>query len=119
MMARRTELILGIKKDEIFGPILVYGLGGIYTEVLKMVNFLVPPLAAEEIEKELMKSKISFLFSETRGQKPYSIKELANILLGLSNFAQEAEEIKEFDINPLLIYNDGKEAVAVDVKVII
>ena len=119
MMTRQTELILGIKKDEIFGPVLVYGLGGIYTEVFKMVNFLISPLSIQEIEKELAKSKIRFLFSETRGQSPYSIKELADILLGLGNFSREIEEVKEFDVNPLLVYNDGKEAMAVDVKIII
>jgi acyl-CoA synthetase (NDP forming) len=119
MMKLQTELILGIKKDDVFGSVVVYGLGGIYTEVFKMVNFLIPPLTATEIEKEVAKSKISFLFHETRGQKSYNAKELSTILLGIGQLAQEAEEIKEFDINPLLIYNDGKEAVAVDVKIII
>lgn len=119
MLERQTELILGIKKDDIFGPVLVYGLGGIYTEVFKMVDFLVPPLAAEGIEQEIGKSKISFLFQDTRGQKPYNIQELANILWGLNYLATENPQIMEFDINPLLIYNDGKEAVAVDVKIII
>ncbi|MFA6047824.1 MAG: acetate--CoA ligase family protein [Parcubacteria group bacterium] len=119
MLERKTELIVGIKKDEVFGPVVVYGLGGIYTEVFRMVDFLVPPATQEETEKEIAKSKIKFLFSETRGQKAYNVKELSNILLGTSQLAQEIAEIVEFDINPLLIYNNGKEAVAVDVKIII
>jgi len=119
MLPKNTELILGIKKDDIFGPVVVYGLGGIYTEVFKMVNFLVPPVTTEKIEREISRSKTGFLFVETRGQKPHNTKELANILLGISQLAQEIAEVKEFDINPLLIYNDGKEAVAVDVKIII
>jgi len=119
MVERKTELILGIQKDSVFGPVLMYGLGGIYTEVFKMVNFLVPPLDLMEIKDGLMKSKISFLFQKTRGQEPYDLDELANILWGLSNFAQEIEAVREFDINPLLIYNDNKEAVAVDVKIVI
>lgn len=119
MMERKTELIVGIKKDDIFGPVVVYGLGGIYTEVFKMVNFLIPPLSVEEIEKEIEKSKIGFLFRETRGQFPYNAKELSGILLGISHLAQEIKEVLEFDINPLLIYNDGKEGTAVDVKVMI
>jgi acetyltransferase len=119
MLERKTELILGIKRDEVFGPVIIYGMGGIYTEVFKMVNFLIPPITNEEIEREIKKRKVGFLFQETRGQKPYDANELANILLGVSQLAQEVAEIKEFDINPLLIYNDGKEAVAVDVKVII
>ncbi|HLN18959.1 MAG TPA: acetate--CoA ligase family protein, partial [Patescibacteria group bacterium] len=119
MLERKTELILGIKKDEVFGPAVVYGLGGIYTEIFKAVNFLIPPTDSEEIEREIRKSKISFLFWGARGQAPYNIEELSDILQKISFLAQEIGEIKEFDINPLLIYNDGKEAVAVDVKIII
>lgn len=118
-LPRKTELILGIKKDAIFGPVVVFGLGGIYTEIFKMADFIIPPISLEEIEKTLKSSKIKFLFEETRGQKPYDIKELAGIISGIAQLATEIEEIREFDINPLLIYNDGKEAVAVDVKIII
>jgi len=119
MLSIKTELIMGIKQDSIFGPIVVYGLGGIYTEVFKMVNFLVPPLDLAEIKKSLQKSKIKFLFEETRGQKAHNSDEMAKMLLGVSELAQEIADIKELDINPVLIYNDGKSAVAVDVKIIV
>lgn len=119
MLKIKTELIMGIKRDSIFGPIVVYGLGGIYTEILKMVNFLVPPATEAEIENQLKESKIRFLFEKTRGQEPYDIKEMAKILSGLVQLAQEVSEIQELDVNPLLVYNDGKEAMAVDVKIII
>jgi len=119
MLSIKTELIMGIKQDSIFGPIVVYGLGGIYTEVFKMVNFLVPPLDLAEIKNSLLQSKIKFLFEETRGQKAHNIDEMAQMLLGVSRLAQEISDIKELDINPVLIYNDGKSAVAVDVKIII
>ena len=119
MLKIKTELILGIKRDSIFGPIVVYGLGGIYTEILKMVNFLVPPATEIEIENQLRESKIRFLFEKTRGQESYNIKEMAKILSGLVRLAEESPEIQELDINPLLVYNDGKEAMAVDVKIII
>ncbi len=119
MLAGKTELILGIKKDSIFGPIVVFGLGGIYTEVFKMVNFLVYPDSVAEIREAIEGSKIKFLFEETRGQAPCDVQELAEILFGLANLARESEEITELDINPLFIYNDGKKAVAVDVKIII
>lgn len=119
MLKIKTELILGIKRDSIFGPIVVYGLGGIYTEILKMVNFLVPPATEIEIENQLRESKIRFLFEKTRGQEPYNIKEMAKILSGLVRLASESPKIQELDINPLLVYNDGKESMAVDVKIII
>ena len=119
MMPRQTEIIAGIVRDSVFGPVLVYGLGGIYTEIFKIAEFLIPFQGAEEIEKSLMSGKLSFLFRETRGQKPYNIKSTVGILYGLQLLSQEIEGIKELDINPLLIYNDGREPAAVDVKIII
>jgi len=119
MLPIKTELILGIKQDSVFGPVIVYGLGGIYTEVFKMVNFLVSPLSLPEVKNSLMQSKVKFLFEETRGQKPCDIEEMAKILLGISSLAQEINEIKELDINPLLVYNDERDALAIDVKIII
>lgn len=119
MESRGTELIAGMKNDAIFGPVIIYGLGGIYTEVFKMVDFLMPPLDITEIKKSLSASKIKFLFEETRGQKPYNAEEMTQFLSGIGKLSEEISEIKEFDINPLLIYNDGKKAVVVDVKILI
>lgn len=119
MAPKGTELILGIKRDLIFGPVVVYGLGGIYTEVLKMVDFLVPPFGLEEVEKALIKSRLKFLFTEIRGQQAYNIKELAEIIWKLGYLASSIPEIKEFDINPLIIYNNGNKATSVDIKIII
>ncbi len=113
-----AEIILGIKKDPIFGPVIVYGLGGIYTEIFKLVNFLLAPMSLAEIETQLLKSKINFLFKGARGQAVCNSREFAEILLGLMSFAQENPQVAEFDINPLFIYNDKQEARAVDIKVI-
>ena len=114
----QIEIILGIKKDEIFGPIVVYGLGGIYTEVFKMVDFLIPPMNVDDLKKSIYEGKIGFLFNGARGQAAYDLDEFAKIILGLMDFALENSEIKEFDINPIFIYNNGKKACAVDVKII-
>lgn len=119
MLARQLELILGIKKDSAFGPVAVFGLGGIYTEIFKAVDFVIPPASLEEIKNKISESKIGAIFSGARGQKPYNLKELAKIISGVLSLAQELPEISELDINPLLAYNDGKEAVAVDVKIIL
>ena len=119
MLEIQTELLLGIKKDINFGPILVCGLGGIYTEVFKTAEFFIPPMDTAEIKKRLIKSRLGFLFRETRRQKPYNINELAKIISKLMVLARENGEIKALDINPLLVYNNGKEARAVDVKIII
>ncbi len=119
MAKKGAELIIGIKKDEIFGPVIVYGLGGIYAEFLKTVDYLVPPLSLGQVEKSLLSGKIKFLFQGARGQKRYNVEEMAKILMGISSFALEIPEISEFDINPLIVYNNSQEATAVDVKIII
>lgn len=115
----KTELIMGIKKDETVGPVVVFGLGGIYTEIFKMVDFIITPASLEEIKKIILKSPIKFLFQENRGQSPYNADEISQILFNLSLLAAENQEIEELDINPLLIYNDRSPALAVDVKIII
>lgn len=119
MMEKGTEIIIGIKKDENFGPVVVYGLGGIYTEVFKMVERVVPPLTLSQIENSLMSGKLKFLFEVTRGQKEHNLEEIAKIILGIGSMALEIPEIREFDINPLTMYNNGKKALALDVKVMI
>jgi acetyltransferase len=118
MQEIKMELIVGIKHDATFGPVVVYGLGGIYTEVFKQVNFLIAPMNKEEIRRHLLSSNIGFLFRPTRGQKPLDADEMAEILHSVMALAVESKEILEFDINPLLVYNN-KKAVAVDVKIII
>jgi len=113
-----AEIILGIKRDPIFGSVIVYGLGGIYTEIFKLVNFLLLPMTLQEIETQLLQSKIAFLFAGARGQAVCDSKEFAAILLGLMHFAQENPQVAEFDINPLFVYNDKQVACAVDIKII-
>lgn len=84
-----------------------------------MINFLVEPMGVEDIKKSILKSKISFLFRKTRGQYSYNLENIAQILWKVWIMANEIKELKELDINPLLVYNDGREDVAVDVKMII
>ncbi len=119
MVPRGMELIIGIKRDPNFGPVVVYGLGGIYTEFLRQVDYLVPPLSIVQIEESLKKGKLGFLFSGARGQKSYNIEELAKILEGIILLAAEVPEVREFDINPIIMYNDGNNTLAVDVKIMI
>lgn len=119
MAARGTELIIGVKRDQNFGPVVVYGLGGIYTEILHRIDYLVPPLALSQIENSLRNGKLGFLFAGARGQKEYNLEELAKVLQGIMLMSLEIPAIREFDINPILVYNNGKKALAVDVKIVI
>lgn len=119
MLEKGTELIVGIKKDPVFGPVIICGLGGIYAEALRMVDFFIPPFGSGEIESILAEGRAGFMFRETRGQKPYDLAGVAAAIRGVGDFAREVGDFAEFDINPLIVYNDGKAAVAVDVKIIL
>lgn len=119
MASAGMEIIVGIKRDDVFGPIILYGLGGIYTQFFKLFDYLAPPLSAPEIIEAVKRGKMAFLFEETRGQKSYNISEFAQILLGVSLMSLEIPEIAGFDINPLTIYNNGGKASALDVKLLI
>ena len=118
MVNYEMELILGLKRDSVFGPVVVFGLGGIYTEVFKMVDFLILPLGRSEIKERVLESKIGFLFKETRGKKVGDIDEFVNLISNFASLAETEEKIKEIDINPLLITREGRLK-AVDVKVIL
>jgi acetate---CoA ligase (ADP-forming) len=118
MVERQMELIVGMKRDGVFGPVIVVGLGGIYTEVFKTVDSFIPPGNIEYVEDWLKESKVGFLFNGTRGQT-YPASKVAMIIRNLANLSLAEKEIVSLDINPLLIYNDGREPLAVDVKVMI
>jgi acetyl coenzyme A synthetase (ADP forming)-like protein len=113
------EIILGVKKDLIFGPIVAFGLGGIYTEVFKMVDFLIPPFSIQDAEKKIKRSGFEFLFRKTRGMKEYNLYELAHAVTLIGALAGENPEISELDINPFFIYNDGRKGLAADIKIIL
>ncbi|EKE20223.1 MAG: hypothetical protein ACD_8C00038G0009 [uncultured bacterium] len=119
LQSKQIEIILGIKRDEIFGPVVMYGLGGIYAEIFNKINFIIPPMSQDEIKNSLENGQLGFLFTKTRGQEAYDTEAMVKIISGLIAFAQENPQVKEFDINPLFIYNDKRRASAVDIKIII
>lgn len=119
MAEKGMEIIAGIKRDKNFGPIIIYGLGGIYVEVFKMVEYLMPPISLAKIKESLSDGKLKFLFQETRGQKEYNREEIAGLLSAVCQMAMEIPEIREFDMNPLMIYNNGRKAVIADIKILI
>ncbi|MCX6763906.1 MAG: acetate--CoA ligase family protein [Candidatus Moranbacteria bacterium] len=119
MLPRDVELIVGLKRDPVFGPVIVAGLGGIYTEIFQIAELIVAPAGKEDIKNILLNGKLGFLFQATRGKKPYPLEKIIEIISGVQELAMESENIQEVDINPLLIYNNEKDPVAVDIKIII
>ncbi|HUL30236.1 MAG TPA: acetate--CoA ligase family protein [Thermodesulfobacteriota bacterium] len=112
-----TEVIIGMTKDAQFGPVLMFGLGGILVELLKDVSFRIVPLEKEDAREMIREIKSYPLLEGFRGSEPADVSILEEILLKLSRFVDANPEIKELDLNPVFAYREG--AVAVDARVIL
>lgn len=111
------EVIIGMSKDPQFGPVLMFGLGGILVEVLKDVSFRIVPLTRRDAGEMIREIKGYPILEGYRGQEPVDIAVLEEMLLKVSDFVEGRPEIKELDINPILAYSNG--ALAVDARVIL
>lgn len=111
------ELIIGLKRDKSFGPVIVCGMGGTFTEIWKDRVILIPPLTIDEIIKELGKLQIFPILKGYRQEKSYSLKEVANIALALQYMAMENPDISGIDINPVMVYNNGSQYQILDAKI--
>ena len=117
MAAPGTEVILGITQDQQFGPVLMFGLGGVFVEVLKDVAFRVVPLEARDAS-EMIREIAGFAVLEGfRGSEPADLAALEQMLLQLSSFAEAHPEVAELDLNPVFARPDG--AVAVDARIVL
>ncbi|MDP6633000.1 MAG: acetate--CoA ligase family protein, partial [Dehalococcoidales bacterium] len=111
-----VEVIIGISTDTQFGPVLMFGLGGILVEVLKDVSFRIVPLARRDVREMIREIKGYPLLEGYRGQEPVDVDNLEELILKVSSFVEQHPEIEELDLNPVFAYSDG--AVAVDARVI-
>ena len=112
-----VEVIIGMTKDPQFGPVLMFGIGGILVEVLKDVAFRIVPLARRDAREMIREIKGFPILEGYRGQEPANLGILEDYLLKVSGFVDGRPEIKELDINPIFAYKDS--AVAVDARVIL
>jgi 4-hydroxybutyryl-CoA synthetase (ADP-forming) len=119
MVKSAKETILGASQDPTFGPVIMFGLGGIYVEVLKDVVFRVVPIDEQEAINMVESIKTIKLLKGVRGEKPSDLKAIADSLQRLSQLVADFPEIKEFDINPLLVLEEGKGARVVDARIIL
>ena len=112
-----VEVIVGMSKDPQFGPVLMFGLGGILVEVLKDVSFRIVPVTERDAGEMIREIKGYPILEGYRGQKPASIPALEKLIVKLSQFVEENPQIKELDLNPIFAYPD--KAVAVDARIIL
>ena len=112
-----VEVIIGMSKDAQFGPVLMFGLGGILVEILKDVSFRIVPLTRRDAGEMIREIKGYPLLEGYRGQEPVDVSNLEELLLKVSDFVEQNPEVKELDLNPIFAYSDG--AVAVDARIIL
>jgi acyl-CoA synthetase (NDP forming) len=110
-----VEVIVGMTTDAQFGPVLMFGLGGVLVEVLKDVAFRVVPITPRDASQMIRELQGFPLLEGYRGQEPADLDALQDILLKLSSFVQAHPELEELDLNPVFAYAEG--AVAVDARI--
>ncbi len=119
MLDRGKEVILGVTRDKRFGAVLMFGLGGIYTEILKDVVFRLAPIRENEADEMIRQIRAIKLLQGARGEPPSDLAAVAECLLRLSQFVTAHPEIHELDINPLLVYPRGNGAIVADARIIL
>jgi acyl-CoA synthetase (NDP forming) len=112
-----VEVIVGMSKDPQFGPVLMFGLGGVFVEVLKDVSFRIVPVTERDAREMIKEIKGYPILEGYRGQKPASIPALEKLIIKVSQFVEQNPQIKELDLNPIFAYPD--KAVAADARVIL
>lgn len=117
MCGSGKEVILGMNRDAHFGPLMMFGMGGIMVEVLKDVSFYLAPLTAEEAKQMLISTKTYQMLKGVRGEEGVDIEAIAEGLQRLSQLVTEFPQIQEMDINPYVVGPEGTTPIAVDARI--
>jgi len=117
MVLGDREFVVGMNRDPLFGPCVMFGLGGIFTEALQDVTFRIAPLSRADAMDMIKEIRGKKLLGATRGKPPVNCEELVDILIAVGNLGLDCDQIKEIDINPVKIMDS--KPVAVDALVIL
>jgi len=117
MIKGGKELIIGSKLEPGFGPVIMLGMGGIYVEVLKDVTFKIAPVTDKEADDMIVSIKTQKILQGVRGEKPSDIVKLSECIQRLSQLVTDFKEIKELDMNPVLVMEKGKGCKILDVRI--
>jgi len=112
------EVLVGMNRDPQFGPLITFGLGGIYVETLKDVTFRVAPLSKEEAQDMMNEIRAHALLDGVRGMPPADKEAIVDTLLRIGQLVLDFPEIVELDINPLMVYEENQGAIAIDMRLI-
>jgi len=117
MVPQETEIIIGMMKDPHFGPVIMFGLGGIFVEVLKDVSFRILPIEERDAHEMITEIKGYKILKGTRGEPPKDIKAIKDLLMKISQMSMENPGIKEIDLNPVFIFEKGLQVI--DARIIL
>ncbi len=119
MAPKGRECLVGVSRDPQFGPLVAFGMGGIYVEVLKDVTFRLAPISREEAEEQMRAIRSFAILGGVRGQPPADLDSIIDTLLRISQLVTDYPEIVEMDINPLVVYDQGQGAMVLDARIIL
>ncbi len=119
MISGGREVIIGMKRDMQFGPVIMFGLGGIFVEIFKDISFRIAPLSVEDAYKMMAETKSYRVLRGVRGEKGCDIDAIAEVLMRISQLCMDFPEIMEIDINPVKVFERGKGCVAVDFRMVL
>jgi len=117
MIKGGKEMIIGSKLEPGMGPVIMLGMGGIYVEVLKDVTFKLAPVTDKEADDMISSIKMKKILEGVRGEKPSDVKKLSECIQRLSQLVTDFKEIKELDMNPVLVMEQGKGCKILDVRI--
>ena len=117
MMDSGEEVIVGMIRDKQFGPMIAFGMGGIYVNLIEDVAFnLAKGMSSEEIDEQIEKTKVSELLKGYRGEAPCDIDEVKEAIKRVARLTLDFPEISELDINPIFVYEEGSSALDIKIK---
>jgi acetyltransferase len=119
MVPAGLEVLIGMNRDPQFGPLVTFGLGGIYVEILKDVAFRIAPFSHREAEEMIKEIRANALLEGVRGDPPTDKAALIDSLLRIGQLVLDFPEIVELDINPYMLYRDGQGGIAIDMRLIL
>jgi acetyltransferase len=119
MAPQGHEILVGMNRDPQFGPLVTFALGGIYVEVLKDATFRIAPFSEEEAYEMLGEIRAHALIDGVRGKPPADKAAIVDTLLRINQLVLDFPEIVELDINPLMVYDEGDGAIAIDMRLVL
>jgi len=111
MVTQGTEIIIGMMKDPHFGPVVMFGLGGIFVEILKDISFRILPIEETDAREMITEIKGYEILKGARGNPPRDIQAIKEVLMKVSKLTTENPEIKEIDLNPVFVFEKGLQVV--------